>query len=654
MSQLTSVLTQSQQEYRPSIWAVLLHQIPHVNITFHRIHDDRFRPESELYLESLGIIGSVPAAWLIFTLILLLIYLLTRCCDTKNNKKRKSRPVRCCLSFFALLCCAALGAGFWGNHIFHEEANRFTQDTGKMSRLIEHAQNQAKKFNDVLSMHVRGNLNTLYDGPFRDTQPYQDKAKHQNLIDLSDNILGNISHGLTAMDKVRLRLLDKDDKPITIGHVPLSVEKMERVRWPATMSLLGVCSVFCLLLFIGAIVHSRGILILFSVCGLFSIILLWLLAALYITVAVAVADFCTDPNPWVEWNLASTYNLSADISDYYLRCSPAKPGPFQPGLQEAQKAVMDIDAYVKRLNIISKSLYSDTTLNPELSQLIQASQQTINIMGELNNSLNCDQIHRLYNGALVSTCESGLLGLVIMLVSAAVCALVFTLLVWCNSHTWIYFKHKGKYVKVEDQDPYMPLSTIDRGRGGQLGGPGPPTYQRSRTIHTPPQTPPYHGTLNGHGGFPGGPGGGPPMGKNGGHAMTLDHNKLPTAPPTVHAGVGYGHIGTLNRGMGGHPQQAGFMNPGHATTLGRPSARPQLQQQHPNATYGSVQPQGGAGPGGPGSNSWATMTLGRKGHYASLRGSRPQDNDLPMLGPNQGQYATLSKGCKTLESSDFY
>ena len=45
-----------------------------------------FRPESEVYLESLGIIGSVPAAWLILTLILLLIYLLTRCCDTKNNK----------------------------------------------------------------------------------------------------------------------------------------------------------------------------------------------------------------------------------------------------------------------------------------------------------------------------------------------------------------------------------------------------------------------------------------------------------------------------------------------------------------------------------------------------------------------------------------
>jgi protein tweety len=47
-----------------------------------------FRPDSELYLESLGIICSVPAAWLICTLVILLIYLLTRCCDTKNNKVR--------------------------------------------------------------------------------------------------------------------------------------------------------------------------------------------------------------------------------------------------------------------------------------------------------------------------------------------------------------------------------------------------------------------------------------------------------------------------------------------------------------------------------------------------------------------------------------
>ena len=58
----------------------------------------------------------------------------------------------------------------------------------------------------------------------------------------------------------------------------------------------------------------------------------------------------------------------------------------------------------------------------------------------------------------------------------------------------------------------------------------------------------------------------------------------------------------------------------------------------------------------------ATMTLGRRGHYASLRGAGQSGSkmvgvdgtDAALLGPNMGQYATLSKQCKTLESSDFY
>ena len=171
----THVTQHQQTEYQPSLWAVLLHQLPHVNITFHRLEDERFRPDSELYLESLGIIGSVPAAILIVTLIILLIYLLTRCCDTKNNKvrydshynrwhkhlqqlintmtvgrvlkenilqKRKSRPIRCCLSFFALVCCSALAVGFYGNHELHAGLERFSQSMVHMDRLIATAQKQ--------------------------------------------------------------------------------------------------------------------------------------------------------------------------------------------------------------------------------------------------------------------------------------------------------------------------------------------------------------------------------------------------------------------------------------------------------------------------------------------------------------------------------
>ena len=96
----------------------------------------------------------------------------------------------------------------------------------------------------------------------------------------------------------------------------------------------------------------------------------------------------------------------------------------------------------------------------------------------------------------------------------------------------------------------MPLSTIDRGgRGGSMGmgsmgmgsmgSMGAPIYQRSRTIHTPPQTPPYHGTLNGHGGVLGAgqqfPGQQLQQKTNGGGG--LDSKPLP-GPPTLHAGIG--------------------------------------------------------------------------------------------------------------------
>ena len=115
------------------------------------------------------------------------------------------------------------------------------------------------------------------------------------------------------------------------------------------MSLLGLFSLFCLLLFIGAIVHSRATLIVFSVCGLFSIILLWLLASIYVTMAVALAgkteekmfvvkifcsDFCYKPTPWVQLALNHSFNLSEEISKYYLRCNEhSKQNPFQNALR---------------------------------------------------------------------------------------------------------------------------------------------------------------------------------------------------------------------------------------------------------------------------------------------------------------------------------
>ena len=114
---------------------------------------------------------------------------------------------------------------------------------------------------------------------------------------------------------------------IDLRHVPYVAAHVERYRWPVTMALQGLFTLFCLLLFVGAIVHSRCVLILFSVCGLFSIIFLWLLASVYTTASVALADFCHDPTPWVMHIMQD--KISKDISSYYLQCAIGRENPFE-------------------------------------------------------------------------------------------------------------------------------------------------------------------------------------------------------------------------------------------------------------------------------------------------------------------------------------
>lgn len=626
--------SQAQTAYEPTLWAKAFHSVPHVNITFHSVNS-QFKPENDLYLESLGILASIPAAWLITTLVVLLIYLCTRCCDTKNTKKRKSRPIRCCLSFCALVTCATLAGGFYGNHILHGGVVEFEKATENINSIIKRAQEMTRKYNEVLQKNIEQNLNKLYDGAFqRDIR--EDPQGHFEIMDNSDYVFYNISEGLKAMDELRFAIDDPGAR-IDFRHIPFLAKQIEKYRWPTTMALQALFTLFCFLLFVGAIVHSRCVLILFSVFGLFSIIFLWLLASVYTTSAVAMADFCYEPTPWVVHILEST--VSKDISSYYLKCGTGSQNPFERPLQASQRAITDIDRRVRKISGTARKYYTTTELSPFLDDLDQSTEETLQLMDNLSLSLRCEPIFRSYNTALVSICDSGLFGLIVMLLSSALSGLLFTILVWCNSHTWIYFKHKGRYIKVDDQDPYMPLSTIERPRMGHLGG-GPPTgptnslYHR-RTVHTPPQTPPYHGTLNGHQTqSPYGHVGGPPLGGVGATPATV----VTANAATLGASYRNHHHYHMNTGPG---KQGIGPSGGHAVgTLGR--------NTHHQASYQGMD------------NLPATMTLGRKGLYASLGAHRGRgghgvgDNEAPLLGPNMGQYATLSKQCKTLESSDFY
>lgn len=124
-----------EDQYRVPLLAKILHALPHLNITFHRTNNT-FRPTDEIYLEvsqwkrwkidrnniliifsknlqSLGILGSIPAAALIISLFCLLLYLMSRCCDRKPRPAHSITSLKVTLSIVTVLCCAAIGLGEW-------------------------------------------------------------------------------------------------------------------------------------------------------------------------------------------------------------------------------------------------------------------------------------------------------------------------------------------------------------------------------------------------------------------------------------------------------------------------------------------------------------------------------------------------------------
>ncbi len=73
-------------------------------------------------------------------------------------------------------------------------------------------------------------------------------------------------------------------------------EFYELLRWPITLGFLTFLLFLCTVLVIGVARSSRCLLIFFSVLGLFTVAICWLLSGIYLAISVGVADFCVNPS----------------------------------------------------------------------------------------------------------------------------------------------------------------------------------------------------------------------------------------------------------------------------------------------------------------------------------------------------------------------
>ncbi|XP_075231921.1 tweety isoform X1 [Lycorma delicatula] len=541
-------MSEEGMHYRPPPLARFFHALPHLNISLHLVNST-FDPDSEIYLESLGILGSLPAAWLILTLFLLLIYLLTRCCDRKPRPRHSIVILKWTLSFFTILCCGAVGVGLYGNDDVHNGVLELLAAAHSIDDHIGDVKNLTSAIESTLKLKVQPLLIEL--GDIFD-KPVANQTARAMLLTALASMTGNTTAGLTSLNDIMRPL-----RGVSLTHSISTIHLAEAIRWPVTMAVLSILLVFCVVLLFGVARHSRCALITFSVFGLFAVIISWLLASVYLTASVALGDFCVSPDDFVEHKSPSS--LQSDILEFYMSCNSTLQKPLWVVVRKGTDAVGAVSASLSVLSRLAKQLYPPSELSPKLEVLGREVNLAFKMISGMGALIDCPPIHREYIHALHAICDLGLFGLTFMLAAAAGAGFFFTILVWLDSHTWIYIRKKRDYLQVDEQDPFLPPTAASQaiaartlrnqgdGRGGgrclsdRPGGPCQP--------HEPSQ----YATLNRK-------------------FRTLDH---PTA--------------------GG--RRAHHLEPGNAHTLGSRKA---------------------------------------------ARGDGP------------GQYSTLSKKCKTLESSDFY
>nr|CAD7457232.1 unnamed protein product [Timema tahoe] len=216
----------------------------------------------------------------------------------------------------------------------------------------------------------------------------------------------------------------------------------------------------------------------------------------------ALGDLCISPGGYLDRQAGS--DTKADILNYYIHCDNAHMHPFNQRWQQGKNAVKAMSSNLAMVTKLARELYKPTDLNPKLDVVATEVKQADSLVSALATMLDCNAFHKQYVKAVDSVCDLGLYGLTFMLLASVAAGIFFTVLVWVDSHTWIYIRKRRDYLQVDEQDPFLPPSAASQAIAARTlrsqGSYGSTGFFRSRNSshhHTPPPTPPYPGTLDG-------------------------------------------------------------------------------------------------------------------------------------------------------------
>ncbi|XP_025016273.1 protein tweety isoform X3 [Tetranychus urticae] len=485
-------------DFKMSLVAKYFHQVPHKDIHFNWVNAT-FDLNDNQYQEALGIIVAIPGFWLILTLLFFLIFFLCRCCDVNSKKKKKLTCCKCFLFLFTILSIGVITVGLYGNYVTHEGMIKVQNSTSKIAQDIDDMNKLAAIVDKTFEKDIHDNLNLALN---RVTGPIMKNYTLVNFIHAKiEEMKRNTNSASSIITEMRGKIFNKANFDQIEN---LNVPEKEMIRTLATWAVLISLLFIGLILICGVCRHSRCMLILFSVLGLLSLVICWVLTSVYIGFCVAVSDFCMDPEPFIYKYLPR----ESFLLDYYIKCGTIdQKSRITDNIYEKQSTdiLMNLDKIALNHDEIKshcRSNCSDLMFKQHMSHIVNGMNFVRAQLNKFGQYSNCQRIHESYKHSMNHSCKDVLEGVSLMLASSSVTGLIFTLLVLCASHTWINIRIKRNKAMAGDASeetapflaPASASSTVSsstgnlkRTRDNYAAASGPSS--RPRYSHTPPQTP---------------------------------------------------------------------------------------------------------------------------------------------------------------------
>ncbi|XP_022691833.1 protein tweety-like isoform X3 [Varroa jacobsoni] len=439
------------------------HAVPHVDVGLQPVNAT-FDPSNNYYLESVGILVAIPGLWLILTLFGFLVFFLCRCCDSNAKKKKRITPLKWILSFFALLACGALSLGLFGNDQAHQALLVVQRSTGEMETVVKSVRNHTLIIEQLLDNSIREDVDQI---SVHFSAPLPNATVRSMVRETLGHMRANISQSLAKTKDMNIKM-----KALDLRNLSQWLQIVEFFRWPGTIGLQCGLIFICLLLLWGVIRHSRCLLILFSVLGLLSVVICWVLVSLYFGLTVAGADFCFNPEPF--FNRMAGHNPDERLAiEYYMTCEEMTNNPFKIDIIEAKRAVHDLQSNTQILKRIAEQYMPQQEVRALLHALEKRLEDTERTLSRMATLVECTTIQNEYLNAMEAICVSTFEGTVFMLASAAASGLLFTILIWIASHTWIHIRSRHPRARPDPTD--------DEGRPFLAGAGGENTLSRIGT-----------------------------------------------------------------------------------------------------------------------------------------------------------------------------